>query len=134
MKNHNLLDTDFFVPLPLLKHTYRDIYSGELETELVACRACFYFVMQTVLHSVETQRKGVVSILYGVDSRVSQQFQFKFPRTRVLQTIDDCFSCVPLRVSCFHFCSNDIRLHPYMYIFQVGKFKEHFFYISIFLL
>lgn len=89
-------------------------------------RACFYLVMRTVLDSVETQRNGIISIVYGVlvDSCIKDRTDFKFPQGRFLQSVGGGFSSVPVRVTAVHFLWNDVRLLPFLSLFRhaLGRF------------
>lgn len=80
-------------PIYLMK-----MYSGSLEQELLCQKACFYLVMRTILDSEETQKNGVVTVLYGIDERIKENRDFKFPQgDRFLRSVGGGFAAVPMR-------------------------------------
>lgn len=97
-------------------------------------KACFYLVMKHILDSDETQKNGVVSVLYGIDKRSKEKDEFPFPAgDRFLMSVGGGFSSVPMRVTGFHFLWNDQRIQPFMALmrhalgrFVNARFKSHF--------
>ena len=76
--------------------------------------------MQMILRSEETQRRGVVSIMYGVDAKINSLMDFSMPSSRFMTTLTECFLAVPIRIDCFHMITDDIRLKSMLYLFRLA--------------
>ena len=89
--------------------------------------------MAAILGSVETQRNGVCYVVYGVDGKVGKEEKdFKVPKASFLGSMGFCFNAIPMLVTAVHFVYNDIRLRPFMFLYQVSlgrstgaRFKMH---------
>jgi hypothetical protein len=101
------------------------------------CHAHFYFhqfrvhwyIIAAMSDDERAQREGFVTVAYNVQVDIASLFKvpvFASRKTRMRE-------CLPMRPSAIHFCYNDIRLRPFISLYQkcIGthgrvRFRAHF--------